>query len=86
MPNDSLLADMRKAARHLFDHALREASIESAFRRHVECNRGVLRIAEDLFDLDSYSRVSVITIGISMAAAWLCRSMQFPTTTRTIPQ
>jgi glycerate 2-kinase len=61
MPHDSL--EMRQAARRLFDHALQHASIESAFRRHIECNRGVLRIAEDLFDLDSYSRVSVIAIG-----------------------
>jgi glycerate 2-kinase len=63
MPNDSLPLEMRQAARRLFDHALQEASIESAFRRHTDCNRGVLRIAEDLFDLDSYSRVSVIAIG-----------------------
>ena len=50
-------------ARHIFDHALREASIDRAFERHVECHRGVLRIGEDLHDLNSYSRITVISIG-----------------------
>jgi glycerate 2-kinase len=63
MMNDQLALGMRQTARLLFDRALREASIDSAFRRHIECNRGVLRIAEDLYDLDSYGRVSVIAIG-----------------------
>lgn len=63
MQNDSLPLEMRRSARRLFEHALQEASIEGAFRRHIECNRGVLRVAEDLFDLDSYGRVSVIAIG-----------------------
>jgi glycerate-2-kinase len=55
--------DMRVTARHLFEHALSEASIDRAFQRNVECERGVLRICEDLYDLNSYSRVSVISIG-----------------------
>jgi len=47
----------------LFEHALAEASIDRAFQRHVDCDRGVLRICEDLHDLDSYNRVLVISIG-----------------------
>jgi len=58
-----LTLDMRVTARHLFEHALAEASIDRAFQRHVDCDRGVLRVCEDLHDLDSYSRVLVISIG-----------------------
>jgi glycerate 2-kinase len=56
-------ARMRDAAREVFISALRNASIEKAFARHVQCERGVLRICDDLYDLDSYSRVFVVSIG-----------------------
>lgn len=55
--------DMREVAREIFTSALRNASIASAFARHVHCDRGVLRICDDLYDLDSYSRVLVVSIG-----------------------
>ncbi len=58
-----LALDMRVTARHLFEHALGEASIDRAFQRHVDCDKGVLRICEDLYDLESYNRVLVISIG-----------------------
>lgn len=54
---------MREVAREIFVSALKNASIEKAFARHVHCERGVLRICEDLHDLDSYSRVFVVSIG-----------------------
>jgi glycerate 2-kinase len=60
---ESQFHDMRDAAREIFRHALAEASITKAFARHVHCERGVLRLCEDLYDLDSYSRVLVISIG-----------------------
>jgi glycerate 2-kinase len=53
---------MKEIARHIFDHALRESTIGQAFARHVSCERGVLRIREDLYDLDSYGRVFVIAM------------------------
>jgi len=56
-------ARMREAAREIFATSLRNASIEKAFARHVHCERGVLRISEDLHDLDSYARVLVVSIG-----------------------
>jgi len=56
-------ARMRETAREIFATALRNASIEKAFARHVHCERGVLRIAEDLHDLDLYTRVLVVSIG-----------------------
>jgi len=43
--------------------ALREASIAKGFARHVNCERGILRVREDLYDLNSYSRVLVVALG-----------------------
>lgn len=54
---------MRDSAREIFLHALAEASIARAFERHVHCERGLLRVCEDLYDLQAYSRVLVISIG-----------------------
>jgi glycerate 2-kinase len=54
---------MRAVAREIFQHALREASIPKAFVRHVSCDRGILRLCEDLYDLNAYSRVFVVSIG-----------------------
>jgi glycerate 2-kinase len=54
---------MREAAREIFASALKNASIESAFTRHVHCERGVLRICDDLYDLDSYQRVFTVAVG-----------------------
>ena len=60
---ESQFQQMRDIAREIFRHALAEASIAKAFSRHVHCERGVLRVCEDLYHLDSYSRVLVISIG-----------------------
>jgi glycerate 2-kinase len=60
---ESQFYEMRDTAREIFRHALAEASIAKAFSRHVHCERGVLRVCEDLYHLDSYSRVLVISIG-----------------------
>jgi glycerate 2-kinase len=60
---ESQFRHVRDTAREIFRHALAEASIARAFSRHVHCERGVLRICEDLYHLDSYSRVLVISIG-----------------------
>ena len=69
---DQQLRGMRGTARRIFSEALRNASISSAFSRHVHCERAILRIREDLYDLDSYNRVFVVSIGKAahtMAAA-----------------
>src|ERR1700757_4732252 len=60
---ENLRPEMRLLVRHLFERALAETSIDRAFQRHVDCERGVLRVCEDLYDLQSYSRVPVIAIG-----------------------
>ncbi len=54
---------MRATAREIFLHALAESSIEKAFARHVHCDRGVLRVCDDLYDLRSYSRVFAVSFG-----------------------
>jgi len=55
--------EMRDTAREIFATALKKASIQNAFARHVNCDRGVLRVCEDLHDLDSYQRVFVVSMG-----------------------
>ena len=54
---------IREAAREIFQQALAEASIAKGFSRHVHCERGVMRVREDLYDLHSYSRVLVVSLG-----------------------
>jgi hydroxypyruvate reductase len=56
-------SQMRQVARDIFQHALAEASIAKGFARHVHCERGILRVCEDLYDLHSYSRVVVVSLG-----------------------
>ena len=63
---------MRATARDIFTSALKNASIDNAFSRHLHCERGVLRVCEDLYDLNAYSRIFVVSIGKAahtMAAA-----------------
>jgi glycerate 2-kinase len=55
--------EIRVAARHLFEHALAQSSIDRAFEQHVVCERGVLRVCEDLYDLHSYHRILVVSLG-----------------------
>jgi glycerate 2-kinase len=66
MPDPSREAkfrEMRQSAREIFLAALAEASIGKGFARHVHYERGILRVCEDLYDLHSYSRVLVISLG-----------------------
>jgi glycerate 2-kinase len=60
---ERIAIEMRVLARHLFERALGESSIDRAFERHVSCERGVLRISEDLYDLHTFNRVLVVSIG-----------------------
>jgi hydroxypyruvate reductase len=60
---DQQFRHMRDVARDIFTTSLKNASIESAFARNVHCERRVLRIGDDLHDLDSYNRVFVVSIG-----------------------
>src|SRR5580765_2106615 len=60
---ESQFRTRRDAARSIFLEALSEASIAKGFDRHVHCERGILRVREDLYDLNSYSQVLVISLG-----------------------
>jgi glycerate 2-kinase len=60
---DARFREKCETARAIFRQALAEASIGKAFARHVNCDRGVLRVCEDLYDLHSYSRVLVVSLG-----------------------
>lgn len=60
---ESKFRQMHEVARSIFSEALANASIRKAFERHVNCDRSVLRIREDLFDLHSYSRLLVMSMG-----------------------
>ena len=62
-PHPMSPANHRATARAIFDHALREASIPKAFARHVNCERGILRVSDDLYDLNAYARIFVVSIG-----------------------
>src|SRR5215831_3428434 len=55
--------EMRSVAREIFERALAAASIEKAFDRQVQCERGVLRVGDDLYDLSSYTRVLAVAFG-----------------------
>ncbi|HTM41817.1 MAG TPA: DUF4147 domain-containing protein [Terriglobales bacterium] len=59
----ALARQMRQSARDIFLYALREASIEQAFRCHVHLDRSVLRIGEDLYDVSAERRVFAAAIG-----------------------
>lgn len=61
--SEAQFRQMRETARNIFTQALAQASIQNAFVRHVHCERGILRVREDLYDLHSYSRVLVISLG-----------------------
>jgi hydroxypyruvate reductase len=61
--SESMFREMREAARSIFTQTLAEASIATGFERHVHCERGVLRVCEDLYDLHAYSRVVVVSLG-----------------------
>jgi glycerate 2-kinase len=59
----SSFRQMRQVARDIFSEALANTSISKAFAQHVNCDRSVLRVREDLFDLHSYSQVLVVSLG-----------------------
>jgi len=60
---ESQFRALRDAARSIFIEALSQASVAKGFDRHVQCERGILRVREDLYDLHSYSRVLAISLG-----------------------
>src|SRR5208283_5047386 len=62
-PAEGALREMRDRAREMFDRALLECSIPHAFSRHILCDGRHLRIGKDVYDLDSFERTLVVSIG-----------------------
>jgi glycerate 2-kinase len=62
-PDAAQAQHMGQTARDILFFALREASIEKAFRRHVHLDRSVLRVGDDLYDLSGERRVFAVAIG-----------------------
>ena len=60
---ESRYQEMRDKARSIFQYTIDQASIARGVARHVQCERGILRVCEDLYDLNSYARVLVISLG-----------------------
>ena len=54
---------MRQLARELFDHALAECSIATAFARNIHYEGAQLRVSDERYDLTYFSRVIAISIG-----------------------
>jgi hydroxypyruvate reductase len=65
--------EAREGLRRIFRHTLDECSIAKAFDRHVQYDRGVLRIADDLYRLADYDRV--VSIGIGKAAHTMAEAL-----------
>lgn len=63
MSPDHEFRAMRDALREVFKESLAQSTIEQAFARTLDYSAGVLRIREDLYPLDSYESVSVVSIG-----------------------
>ncbi|HEY0566192.1 MAG TPA: DUF4147 domain-containing protein [Terriglobales bacterium] len=63
-----------QTARDIFLSTLRECTVESAFARHVEYARGVLRVRDDVYDLDRFGQV--LTIALGKAAHSMARALR----------
>src|SRR5579883_1682578 len=53
----------RSIARQIFLTALERCTVEAAFSRHIEYTSRTLRVCEDLYSLQRYSRVFVLAFG-----------------------
>jgi glycerate 2-kinase len=61
--NEGSARQWRMSVRQVFQDALAQSTIQQAFARHVNHDRGVLRVCDDLYALSAYSRLSVISVG-----------------------
>src|SRR5271167_3549425 len=63
LPTEAVLREMRDRTREMFDRALLECSIPHAFSRHVRCDGEHLCIGKDGYELGSFARVLLVSIG-----------------------
>ena len=59
----SALNDAKQIARDIFEHALKQTTVQAAFAKHLAYDRGILRVCEDLYELNAFARVLVISFG-----------------------
>ena len=62
-PASPLYSDMRQLVRRTFDHAMAGCSIPKAMQRHLELRDDQLVIDNDLYDLQSFGTINVISMG-----------------------
>ena len=55
--------EMRDRVRDMFQHALSECSIPRAFSRNLQYEGNYLRVGNELYDLASFARMLVVSIG-----------------------
>src|SRR5215469_4607314 len=60
---EATMREMRQTARQILAQALAECGIAKAFARHMQYAGGLLRIGDDSYDLGSFERVLVVSIG-----------------------
>jgi hydroxypyruvate reductase len=58
-----MLREMRDRVREIFAHALEECSIPRAFGRRIQCERGYLQVDKEIYDLRTFARTLVVSIG-----------------------
>ena len=61
--NLATFAQMREVAREIFRRTLSEINLQKVLSNRLEYTRGVLRICEDLYDLNRYSRIYAVSMG-----------------------
>lgn len=61
--SDSQFREMRDRVREMFDYALNECSVPTAFRKKLSCQGGFLQAGDATYDLGGFSRALVISIG-----------------------
>jgi glycerate 2-kinase len=69
---DSVTTEMRRRARKIFDNALAECDIASAFAHNIRHDNGRLFVGDHCYDLGDFAQLAVVSIGKAghtMAAA-----------------
>ena len=61
--DEKLATQMREVARQIFLDALPQTSVAAAFGQCVQYEKGVLRVCDDLYNLEAYTRVLAVAIG-----------------------
>jgi hydroxypyruvate reductase len=61
--DEKAITQNREVSRQIFLDTLSQCSVQAAFDRHVAYDRSILRVGDDLYNLDSFTRLLVVSIG-----------------------